>query len=107
MRNIVSPRKLARALKLGGSSRAPSTPSRRLQEESEHSITANMNGYPPPMAPPAMAPPSSWKAVKTEEGKEYYYNEFTKKTQWNKPEELMTEDEVSRISLLIELLLIL
>ncbi|KAH7397066.1 hypothetical protein BKA66DRAFT_453544 [Pyrenochaeta sp. MPI-SDFR-AT-0127] len=49
-----------------------------------------MNGYPPQMAPPA----SPWKAVRTEDGKEYYFNAATNVTTWEKPDEL--KDEVER-----------
>ncbi|OAL50391.1 U1 snRNP-associated protein Usp104 [Pyrenochaeta sp. DS3sAY3a] len=49
-----------------------------------------MNGFPPPGG----APPSSWNAVKTDDGKEYYYNAVTNQTTWEKPDEL--KDEVER-----------
>ncbi|KAF1841142.1 uncharacterized protein K460DRAFT_347846 [Cucurbitaria berberidis CBS 394.84] len=49
-----------------------------------------MNGYPPPMAPPV----SPWKAVRTDDGKEYYFNAATNLTTWDKPDEL--KDEVER-----------
>jgi pre-mRNA-processing factor 40 len=49
-----------------------------------------MNGFPPPGG----APPSSWNAVKTEDGKEYYYNAVTNQTTWEKPDELKDEVEV-------------
>ncbi|KAL6703193.1 U1 snRNP protein [Coniothyrium glycines] len=46
-----------------------------------------MNGHAPPMATP-------WRAVKTAEGKEYYFNATTNQTTWEKPDEL--KDEVER-----------
>ncbi|KAF2263971.1 U1 snRNP-associated protein Usp104 [Lojkania enalia] len=46
-----------------------------------------MNGY----APPAM--PSIWREVKQPDGRSYFYNERTKETTWQKPQELMTLDE--------------
>jgi hypothetical protein len=51
-----------------------------------------MNGYPPPMAP--LAPVSVWKAVQTDDGKEYYYNTATSTTTWEKPDELRDDVEV-------------
>ncbi|CAI6242251.1 unnamed protein product [Periconia digitata] len=59
-----------------------------------------MNNYPPPTGmgmgpPPGMPPPSKgslWSAVKA--GDKYYYvNNSTKQTTWEKPEELMTDEE--------------
>jgi hypothetical protein len=49
-----------------------------------------MNGYPPPMAPPV----SLWRAVKTQDGKEYYFNATTNQTTWEKPDELKDDVEV-------------
>ena len=52
-------------------------------------------GAAPPAAPPPAAPappgpattgpPPGWKATKTAEGKEYYYNESTGETSWSLP----------------------
>ncbi|CAO2650735.1 Nn.00g020270.m01.CDS01 [Neocucurbitaria sp. VM-36] len=39
-------------------------------------------------------PASSWKAVKANDGKEYYYNAATNQTTWTKPDEL--KDDVER-----------
>jgi pre-mRNA-processing factor 40 len=47
-----------------------------------------MNGFPPPGGPP-----TAWKEVKDPSGKPYYYNSVTNTTQWEKPLELMTENE--------------
>jgi polyhydroxyalkanoate synthesis regulator phasin len=40
---------------------------------------------PPPGAPPPAGPPPGWRATKTAEGKEYYYNETTGETSWTMP----------------------
>ena len=40
---------------------------------------------PPPGAAPPTGPPPGWKATKTAEGKEYYYNENTGETSWSLP----------------------
>ncbi|KAF2637081.1 hypothetical protein P280DRAFT_472597 [Massarina eburnea CBS 473.64] len=58
---------------------------------------STMNGYPPPMGMPGMPPPMPppgpvWKTLKSGE-KEYYHNTLTNQTTWDKPEELLTEDE--------------
>ncbi|KAF2691327.1 U1 snRNP-associated protein Usp104 [Lentithecium fluviatile CBS 122367] len=53
-----------------------------------------MNGYPPPPGPGMMVPPPTpWRALKTADGKEYYHNTLTNTTSWEKPEELMTNEE--------------
>lgn len=49
-----------------------------------------MNGYPPSIVPPGPI----WQAVKTQDGKEYYYNPTTKQTTWEKPDELKDDVEV-------------
>ena len=45
-----------------------------------------MNGLP--------ATPPLWQEARTAEGRVYYYNAHTKVTQWTKPMELMTAQEV-------------
>ncbi|RKO89879.1 hypothetical protein BDK51DRAFT_26318 [Blyttiomyces helicus] len=48
---------------------------------------------PPPFGGPLqrpLQPPSPWMTHTTAEGKTYYYNSSTKKTSWEKPEELKT-----------------
>jgi hypothetical protein len=65
------------------------------------STAGAMNGYPPPMAP--LAPVSAWKATKTKEGKEYYFNATTGVTTWEKPEELWDDVEVCAETILLEL----
>lgn len=45
-----------------------------------------MNGLPPT--------PLVWQEARTAEGRLYYYNAHTKATQWTKPLELMTPQEV-------------
>jgi pre-mRNA-processing factor 40 len=57
-----------------------------------------MNGYPPPIVP--LAPEPTWKATKTPEGKEYYFNAATGVTTWEKPQELWDEVEVCSQSFL-------
>jgi hypothetical protein len=37
---------------------------------------------------------SQWQEARNSDGRPYYYNSVTKETQWTKPEELMTPDEV-------------
>jgi hypothetical protein len=55
-----------------------------------------MNVYPPPPGPGMMPPrPSVWKVLKTENGREYYHNTVLGTTSWEKPEELMTDEEAS------------
>jgi len=45
------------------------------------------------MMPPR---PSAWQIHKQPDtGKEYYHNPATGETKWDKPEELMTDEEVS------------
>lgn len=39
-------------------------------------------------------PPNPWQEHKTQDGRAYYYNTFTKVTQWTKPEEMMGPAEV-------------
>ena len=39
---------------------------------------------------------SIWQACKTADGLDYYYNTETKETQWEKPLELMTADELDK-----------
>lgn len=56
-----------------------------LHRQRDNSITGTMNGFPPS---------SPWKAVKTPEGKEYYYNSVTNATSWEKPDELKDEVDV-------------
>lgn len=53
-----------------------------------------MNGYPPPMGAPA----SAWRATKTADGREYYFNAATNVTTWEKPDELKDEVEVGLVS---------
>ena len=67
----------------------------------QHTTTlapANMNGYPPPPGPGMMPPrPSAWQVHKQPDtGKEYYHNPATGETKWDKPEELLTDEEVRR-----------
>lgn len=63
--------------------------------ESRRHIIVSMNGYPPSMAPPPIMPAGAvWQTHKSPDGREYYYNTATKQTQWTKPDELMTDDEV-------------
>jgi hypothetical protein len=67
-----------------------------------------MNGYPPPPGPGMMPPPraSAWQIHKQPDtGKEYYHNPATGETKWDKPEELMTDEEVSRTAASAEPLL--
>lgn len=54
--------------------------------------TPNGMPYPPPGGMPQPAT-SVWKATKTDDGKEYYYNSETKVTQWTKPDELKSNEE--------------
>jgi pre-mRNA-processing factor 40 len=49
-----------------------------------------MNGYPPP---PVVA--SVWKATVDARGVTYYFNSATNVTQWEKPEELKDDVDVS------------
>jgi pre-mRNA-processing factor 40 len=49
-----------------------------------------MNGYPPP---PVAA--SVWKATVDARGVTYYFNSATNVTQWEKPEELKDDVDVS------------
>jgi hypothetical protein len=51
---------------------------------------AKMNAMP--------APGSLWQEARTPEGRVYYFNVNTKATQWTKPEELMTMEEVCQSS---------
>ena len=46
-----------------------------------------MNGLPPPQA--------LWREASNNEGRVYYYNTVTKATQWTKPVDLMSPQEVS------------
>ena len=39
----------------------------------------------PPPGPPPTAPPPGWRATKTAEGKEYFFNETTGETSWTMP----------------------
>lgn len=41
---------------------------------------------------------TEWQALKSPEGVDYYYNTVTGDTQWDKPEELMTEEEKAAVS---------
>ena len=41
-------------------------------------------------------PDHGWKALKSADGQEYYYNIKTQKTQWEKPNELKTQDDYER-----------
>lgn len=50
---------------------------------------ASMNGFPP------IGAPTPWKEATDAAGKKYYYNSATQATQWDKPVELMNEQEVS------------
>lgn len=45
------------------------------------------------MGPPFAPPTQVWQEHRTENGRSYYFNTITKKTQWNKPDELMTPAE--------------
>ncbi|KAF2796170.1 hypothetical protein K505DRAFT_323544 [Melanomma pulvis-pyrius CBS 109.77] len=47
-----------------------------------------MNGF-----PPGASPPSVWQEVKTADGSIYYFNTVTRGTQWNKPAEIMSDNE--------------
>ncbi|KAF2866717.1 hypothetical protein BDV95DRAFT_583654 [Massariosphaeria phaeospora] len=47
-----------------------------------------MNGLAPPGAPPVQ-----WQELKAADGRTYYYNTASRKTQWTKPVELMTDEE--------------
>ena len=49
-----------------------------------------MNGLPPT--------PAIWQEARTADGRVYYYNPQTKVTQWTKPTELMTPQEVRPLS---------
>lgn len=40
---------------------------------------------------------TEWQALKSPEGVDYYYNTVTGDTQWEKPEELMTEEEKAAV----------
>jgi len=42
-----------------------------------------------------METPTVWQALVTKDGLDYYYNTETQETSWEKPEELMTEDEIN------------
>jgi hypothetical protein len=42
-----------------------------------------------------MEAPTVWQALVTKDGLDYYYNTETQETSWEKPEELMTEDEIN------------
>lgn len=39
---------------------------------------------------------SQWQEARNSDGRPYYYNAVTKETQWTKPDELMTPDEVRK-----------
>jgi hypothetical protein len=43
---------------------------------------------PAPPAPSGDAPAHNWKEYKTKEGKVYYYDKVSKKTQWTRPAEM-------------------
>jgi hypothetical protein len=49
-----------------------------------------MNGLPP-------TPGGLWQEARAGDGRVYYYNTVTKATQWTKPEEMMTPQEVCAI----------
>lgn len=44
------------------------------------------------------APGALWKEARAGDGRVYYYNTVTKETQWTKPEEMMSAQEVSSMS---------
>lgn len=55
--------------------------------------TDAMSAFPPPMAAPAPV----WQEATAADGKKYYFNPLTNKTQWDKPDELKTDVEVSPV----------
>lgn len=50
-----------------------------------------MNGFGAPYGQPA----SVWQEHSTGDGRLYYFNSVTKVTQWTKPEDMMSQAEVS------------
>lgn len=52
------------------------------------------------MASPMATP---WKAVKTAEGKEYYFNSVTNATTWQKPDDLKDDIEVRVVAGILQL----
>ena len=56
-----------------------------LQEPgSSRNFAADSVAVPPP-GPPPTGPPPGWRATKTAEGKEYFFNETTGETSWTMP----------------------
>lgn len=58
-----------------------------------------------PMMPFGNVPTSKWSEHKSPDGRTYYYNNITKQSSWDKPDELKTVIEVSHnifMNLLIE-----
>jgi pre-mRNA-processing factor 40 len=46
--------------------------------------------------------PEDWQVLKTQEGRPYYYNKVTKITQWEKPDELKTKNELESLQSTIQ-----
>jgi hypothetical protein len=60
----------------------------RDSKASHRGASGAMNGF----APPGVA--SVWAEAKAQDGRTYFYNSATKQTTWEKPAELMTDNEV-------------
>eukprot|EP00808_Paulinella_micropora_P005871 g56997.t1 len=74
----------------GGQAAAPKKSA--LQERINAAVPAPQDGP----ARKVVSPVGGWKALKTPDGLEYYFNQDTGQTTWEKPEELMTEADRER-----------